>query len=54
MLTCRRVGSFDVCTQQEEWCPMPRATWHVHLVKLDGPAGTVRFDFVVGTPPHEL
>ncbi len=33
---------------------MPRATWHVHLVKLDGPAGTVRFDFVVGTPPHEL
>jgi hypothetical protein len=48
---CRRRGRFDVCTQSQEWCPMPRATWHIRLVKVGGPAGLVRFDFVVGKPP---
>ena len=49
--TCRRQGGYDVCTQQEEWCPMPAATWHVRLVKLSGPAGPIRFDYVVAPPP---
>jgi hypothetical protein len=46
---CRR-GAVDVCTQSQEWCPMPRAAWRVHLRKTAGPAGVVRFDFVVGRP----
>ena len=50
-LSCRRDANFDVCTQGEEWCPMPGATWHFHLVKLSGPAGAIRFDFVVAVPP---
>jgi hypothetical protein len=29
---------------------MPEATWHVHLVKLSGATGAVRFDFVVAPP----
>ena len=50
-LVCRRRGAFDVCTQSEEWCPMPQAVWHFRLVKLSGPAGPVRFDYVVAAPP---
>jgi len=50
-LSCRRDGGFDVCTQGEEWCPMPQATWHFRLVKLSGPAGPIRFDYVVAAPP---
>lgn len=49
---CRRRGRFDVCTQAQEWCPMPAATWRILLVKVGGPAGRVRFDFVVGKPPR--
>ncbi len=49
--SCRRDGAFDVCTQGEEWCPMPQATWYLRLVKVGGPAGPVRFDFVVAAPP---
>jgi hypothetical protein len=49
---CRRRGRFDVCTQSQEGCPMPRATWRIRLVKISGPAGLVRFDFVVGKPPR--
>lgn len=49
---CTRAGPRDVCVQGEEWCPMPRAVWHVRLVKLGGPAGPVRFDLVIGPPPH--
>jgi len=48
---CQRHGAFDVCTQGEEWCPMPPATWHFRLVKLSGPAGPVRFSYVVAAPP---
>lgn len=50
-LSCRRHGAFDVCTQQDEWCPMPQATWRFRLVKLSGPAGRIRFDYVVAPPP---
>jgi len=49
-LVCRGLGAFDVCTQSEEWCPMPQAVWHFRLVKLSGPAGPVRFDYVVAAP----
>ena len=51
-LSCRKRGALDVCTQGEEWCPMPGATWHFRLVKLSGPAGPVRFDYVVAPPPN--
>lgn len=49
-LACRRKGPYEICNQAEEWCPMPRATWHVRLVKLAGPAGAVRFDYLVAPP----
>jgi hypothetical protein len=49
-LSCRRNGPSEVCNQAEEWCPMPEATWHVRLVKLSGPAGAVRFDYLVAPP----
>jgi hypothetical protein len=49
-LSCRRKGPNEICDQAEEWCPMPEATWHVHLVKLSGPAGAVRFDYLVAPP----
>ena len=52
-LSCRPDGAFDVCTQGEEWCPMPEATWQFHLVKLSGPAGPIRFDYVVAAPPPQ-
>ena len=52
-LSCRQHGAFDICTQEEEWCPMPQATWHFRLVKLSGPAGPIRFDYVVATPPPQ-
>jgi hypothetical protein len=45
--TCQRRGAFDVCTQAEEACPMPAATWHFRLRKFAGPAGEVRLEFVV-------
>ena len=49
-LSCRRKGAFEVCSQGEEWCPMPQATWRFHLVKLSGPSGPIRFDYVVAAP----
>jgi hypothetical protein len=48
---CRRHGAVDVCTQPEEWCPMPAAAWRFRLDLLEGSAGKVRLDFVVGSPP---
>ena len=51
-LSCRKHGAFDVCTQGEEWCPMPGTTWHFRLVKLGGPAGPIRFDYVVAPAPN--
>jgi hypothetical protein len=45
---CRRRGSLEVCTQSQEGCPMPKAVWRIHLVKTGGPAGLVRFEFLVG------
>jgi hypothetical protein len=32
---------------------MPKAVWRVHVLKAGGPAGLVRFDFVVGKAPTE-
>jgi hypothetical protein len=52
-LVCRRRSAFDVCTQSEEWCPMPQAVWHFRLIKISGPSGQVRFDYVVGAPPAQ-
>ena len=52
-LSCQPRGSLDVCTQGEEWCPMPQAIWSFRLVKLAGPAGPVRFDYVVAPPPSQ-
>jgi hypothetical protein len=50
--SCQRHGAVDVCTQGEEWCPMPQATWQVRMVKLSGPAGRVRFDLIIAPPPN--
>jgi hypothetical protein len=49
---CARRGSRIVCTQGEEWCPMPRRTWHLRILKLAGRAGDVVVRFRVGTPPR--
>lgn len=50
--SCRQTNDGLVaCTQSEEWCPMPQATWHIQLVKQAGRAGPVRVDFVVNAPP---
>jgi hypothetical protein len=46
--TCQLHGAVDVCTQAEQACPMPAATWHFQLHKLAGPAGDITFEFVVG------
>jgi hypothetical protein len=32
---------------------MPQAIWSFRLVKLAGPAGPVRFDYVVAPPPSQ-
>jgi len=50
--TCRSAGGLVVCTRGQEWCPMPAARWRVTLIKRAGPAGTIRFLFVVGPPPR--
>jgi hypothetical protein len=47
--TCARHGRSVVCSQSEEACPMPPATWQFRLRKLAGPAGRIRIDFVVGS-----
>lgn len=52
-LSCRRMSAFDVCTQAEEWCPMPQATWRFRLAKLSGPAGRIRFEYLVAAPPRQ-
>lgn len=46
--SCARHGAADVCTQSEEACLMPAATWQFRLRKLAGPAGRIRIEFVVG------
>jgi hypothetical protein len=49
---CDRRGPRVVCTQQEEWCPMPRRMWQLRVLKLTGPAGSVVVRFRVGRPPE--
>lgn len=44
---CTHRGRSDICTQSEEACPMPAATWHVQLRKLAGPPGEIRVELVV-------
>ena len=51
MGACHRRGRYDICTQPEEWCPMPAAAWHFLLTKTAGRPGVVRLRFVVGRPP---
>jgi hypothetical protein len=41
-----------VCTQGEEWCPMPRRTWNFRVLKLTGRAGNVVVWFRVGRSPN--
>jgi hypothetical protein len=48
---CSRRGGRVTCTQGEEWCPMPRRTWRLRLLKVAGPAGDVVLRFLVGAPP---
>ena len=48
-LACRRDGALEVCGVSEE-CPVPRAIWRFRLVKVGGPAGPVRFEFLVAPP----
>jgi hypothetical protein len=50
--SCARRGPRVVCTQGEEWCPMPQTTWHFHVLKLVGRAGNVVVRFRVGRPPR--
>jgi hypothetical protein len=50
-LACHDRGVYDVCAQQQEWCPLPAGRWRLRLVKTAGPAGQIRVDFVVGPPP---
>jgi hypothetical protein len=50
VFSCRHRGAKDVCVQQEEWCPMPEASWRFRVIKTSGPAGPIRVDFVVGNP----
>ena len=45
--SCRQRGRTDVCTQSEEACPMPAATWHMRLRKLAGPPGEIRVQLVI-------
>ena len=52
-LSCHTRGSANVCTQAYEACPLIEATWQFHVVKLSGPAGPVRVDFIVGAPPSQ-
>jgi hypothetical protein len=51
--SCERRGAVVVCTQSEEACPMPAATWRFQLRKLAGPAGWIRLSFVVGRVASE-
>jgi hypothetical protein len=46
--SCERRSAVVVCTQSEEACPIPAATWRFQLRKLAGPAGLIRLSFVVG------
>lgn len=46
--TCARHSRAIACTQGEEACPMPSATWQIRVRKMAGPAGRIRIDFVVG------
>jgi hypothetical protein len=46
---CRRGAGRIVCTQGEEGCPMPSATWRIRIEKLAGPAGAVTIRLQIGT-----
>jgi hypothetical protein len=50
---CRLRDRVNVCTQAYEACPLVEATWRFHIVKLSGPAGAVRVDFIVGARPSQ-
>ncbi|HWD69858.1 MAG TPA: hypothetical protein VG293_06655 [Solirubrobacteraceae bacterium] len=50
--TCAQRGDAVACTQGEEWCPMPAASWRIRVRKRSGPAGWIRVTFVVGALPR--
>jgi hypothetical protein len=50
--SCKSSGTRIVCTQGEEWCPMPEGIWRFRIEKLAGPAGDVTLRFRVGEPPR--
>ena len=50
--TCRESARFTICSRGQEWCPLPAARWRIRLTKLSGPAGVIRFVFMVGRPPR--
>lgn len=50
---CVERRSRVVCTQGEEWCPMPQRTWHFRILKLAGSAGDVVVRFHIGAPPGD-
>ncbi len=45
---CNPRGSSTICSEQEEQCPMPAATWQFRLQQIAGPGGTIRVQFKVG------
>jgi hypothetical protein len=45
---CNPRGSSTICSEAEQQCPMPAATWQFRLQKLAGPGGTIRAQFKVG------
>ena len=50
--TCTHSGDAVACTQAEEWCPMPAASWRIRVRKHSGPAGWIRVTFAVGPAPR--
>lgn len=50
--TCTQRDGRVACTQAEEWCPMPAASWRIRVRKYSGPAGWIRITFAVGPLPR--
>lgn len=44
---CEPSSTATICSEQEEQCPMPAATWRFRLQQSEGPGGTIRVEFKV-------